>query len=709
MSRKIIYRLKILKFLLILLSVIIIWKLFYIQVIKGNEFKRIADSQHQKEIDIPAKRGNIYDREMRILSQDLEYYSFGCYPDKVENPVKVANIFAKHLGEKRDTYLRKIRENKNFVWLKRKVEKKIGDKIWENNMKGVTKTIDYSRFYSYSNTACQVVGFTDIDNNGLTGIENQYNDDLQGKDGKSILKVDAMGRIFPDPGYLYKPPQNGSSLILTLDLICQTIAEEELKRAIYESEAKSGMVVIMYPKGGEILAMASFPDFNPNSPLKFNTYNYRNRVIADTFEPGSTFKIVTASAILEENIKKYNDIIFCENGKIKIYNHTIRDVKSYGNLTFQEVIEKSSNIGTLKCAMLLGKRKLYSYARDFGFGNESGLGLIGEASGKLRKPAIWSNLSLPEIAIGQEVAITAIQLINAYAAIANNGILMKPRIIKAIVDNKGKIIEKTNPEEIRRIISEETANTLKSFLIGVVEKGTGINAKVDGIKIAGKTGTAQKSLSDRPGYSRTDVISSFVGFWPADEPEFVCLIVIDTPRKGHYSSTTTAPAFRNIVQRISNIPSRNSKIVWKNNKYTNNKKLVNSVRLPDVRNLTIDVAKKKLKIFKDFIEISGNGSIVSSQEPSPGKYLKEGEKITLICEDKPIKVENKVITPNLIGLSLRKAINDIQLNKLKFKVTYGNGIVVEQSPLPGKKVNIGTVCYVRCSDNKNISRTIAYK
>ena len=265
------------------------------------------------------------------------------------------------------------------------------------------------------------------------------------------------------------------------------------------------------------------------------------------------------------------------------------------------------------------------------------------------------------------------------------------------------------PEKIRRVISEETANTLKSFLVGAVEKGTGINAKVNGIKIAGKTGTAQKPLSNKPGYSRTDVISSFVGFWPVDNPDFVCLIVIDSPRNGHYGGTVAAPAFRNIAQRISNIPSRKSKIVWKNNQHTKYKKPFNGIRIPDVRNLTIDNAKKKLKIFKNYIEISGNGSIVFNQKPSPGEYLKDSEKIILMCPDKPIKVENKVIIPNLVGLSLRKAINNIHQKKLKFKVTYGNGIVVEQSPAPGKKIKIGSVCYIRCSDNRNISRTLAYK
>ncbi len=708
MGIKINLRLKILKYTLIFFSCVIVWKLFNIQIIKGKEYRRLANAQHQKQITIPAKRGNIYDRQKRIIAQDLEYYSFGCFPGKVKNPDKVANIFAKHLKKNRNTYLKKIKKNGKFVWLERKVEKKIGDEIWKNKLSGVTRTADYSRFYSYSNTASQIVGFTDIDNLGLTGIEKQYNNLLQGKDGNTILKVDAIGQIFPDPGLFNNPPKKGANIILTLDIILQTIAEEELKNAVQKSKAKSGMVVIMNPKTGEILAMASYPDYNPNIPSKYKNYNYKNRVIADTFEPGSTFKVITASAVLEENIKKPDDIIFCENGRYRIHRHTIRDVKPNGKLTFKQIIEKSSNIGIAKIAALLGRNNLYTYARDFGFGNKTGLGLIGEARGNLKKPPEWSKLTLPEIAFGQEISVTAIQLISAFSAIANNGILMKPIIIKTITDNKGKIIEEKKSEEIRQVISEKTAKTIKSFMLGVVENGTGKTAKLPGIKIAGKTGTAQKPYPDRQGYSKTNVIASFVGFWPTDNPEFACLVLIDSPRNGHYGGTVAGPPFKNIVTRISNVPTRQQKIVW-NSSQTSDKITFQNIRIPDVRNLSIGIAKRKLEKFDGIIEISGTGSTVISQNPLPGKYLKDGEKITLISAENPSKIEKIVTIPKLVGLSMRKAINNIHLKKLKFKVTYGNGTVVEQSPLPGKKVRPGSVCYIRCSDKENILKNLAYK
>ena len=698
-------RLVIVKFFLIFIGIVIIGRLFFIQIIKGKKYQKIASTQYRREIVVPAKRGNIYDREMRLLAQDLEYYSFGYYPEKVKNPVKVANIFEKYTGEMSNTFLRKIRENKRFFWLQRKVDKNVGDEIWEHKLEGVSRSTDYGRFYPFSYTASQVIGFTDVDNKGLTGIEMQFNDILQGKDGNSIIKIDANGRIFSDPGYLYTPPKNGSDIILTIDLIYQTIAEEELKKTVIESDAKGGTVAIMNPKSGEILAMSSYPYFNPNDPLKYETSYYKNRFISDTFEPGSTFKIVTASALLEERIKEPNDIVFCENGKIKIYNHTINDVHPYGNLTFREVIEKSSNIGTLKCGLQLGKSKLYAYARDFGFGNETGLELIGETRGKLKKPSEWSRLSLPEISIGQEVAVSAVQLINAYASIANNGILMKPRIIKSIIGENGKIIKETSPEKIRRIVSEKTATILKSLFVGVVENGTGTNAKIEGIKIAGKTGTGQKSLSGQPGYSKTDYTSSFVGFWPADDPEFVCLVVIDSPRNGYFGGTVAAPAFRNIVERISNIPLRKSKIVWNNSDSKDN----SGIKIPDVRYIPTNLAKNKLKNLEDSIEISGTGSFVFYQKPEPGKYLKNGEKIILTCSDNSIKYSENVEAPNLIGMSMREAINNIHLKNLKFKVTSGNGAVVEQSPKLGEIIKIGSTCYIRCADEINTQNTLAYK
>lgn len=697
MKNKIIFRINTIKFLLTLLCAIIIWKLFCIQVIKGKEYQRIASAQYKKEKPIPAKRGYIYDRNMRVLAQDLKFYSFGCYLDKIKNRNKIAATFARYLGENKNIYLKKMRGKKGFVFLDRKVEKKIGDEIWEHGLKGISRTLYYSRYYPASNTTAQIIGFTDVDNCGLTGFENQYEEILRGEDGSTIYRADAIGRTFPDPTGIFKAPKNGSSLVLTIDLICQTIAEEELKRAVEKSKATGGMIAIMNPKTGEILAMASCPDFNPNEPQKYKTYNYKNRFICDTFEPGSTFKLIAAAAVLEENIKKPEDVIFCENGSINLFNHRIRDAKPHGNLTFQQVIEKSSNIGVIKCSMLIGKRKLYSYARDFGFGNETNLGLIGEARGTLKKPSSWSKLSLPMISFGHEITTTGIQLINAYAAVANNGVLVKPQIIKNILNAEDDIISKTHTEEIRRVISEKTANTLKSFFVGAVEHGTGVNAKIEGITIGGKTGTAQRVLSNGKGYSNSNYTSSFVGFWPAENPEFVCLVVIESPIIGHYGGTCAAPAFKNIVKRITNIPSRKSKIVWNPEDDTSGKGETLRVRIPDVRNLTLKSARRKLEKFEEYVEISGSGSIVSQQNPKPGAYMDSTKTITLVCTDTPSEENKYIVTPRVVGMSMRKAINTILQKQMKFKVTYGSGVVVEQSPKPGKKARPGSVCYIRCA------------
>jgi membrane peptidoglycan carboxypeptidase len=282
---------------------------------------------------------------------------------------------------------------------------------------------------------------------------------------------------------------------------------------------------------------------------------------------------------------------------------------------------------------------------------------------------------------------------------------VKPRIIKSIIGENGKIIKETSPEKIRRIVSEKTATILKSLLVGVVENGTATNAKIEGIKIAGKTGTGQKSLSGQPGYSKTDYTSSFVGFWPADDPEFVCLVVIDSPRNGYFGGTVAAPAFRNIVERISNIPLRKSKIVWNNSDSKDN----NGIKIPDVRYIPTNLAKNKLKNLEDSIEISGTGSFVFYQKPEPGKYLKNGEKIILTCSDNSIKYSENVEAPNLIRMSMREAINNIHLKNLKFKVTSGNGAVVEQSPKPGEIIKIGSTCYIRCADEINTQNTLAYK
>ena len=327
--------------------------------------------------------------------------------------------------------------------------------------------------------------------------------------------------------------------------------EEELKAAVERHRARSGMGIVMVPRTGEVLALASVPGFDPNRPGDYPMWTRKNRVITDIYEPGSTFKVVTAAAALEEKVMSPEDSVFCEEGAFLVAGRRFRDAHPYGWLTFREVVELSSNIGTIKVAERLGKDVLYRYARTFGFGAETGIDLPGEVKGILRPPSAWSGRSLASIAVGQEVSVTAIQMACAYAAVANGGMLMRPQIVLEVKGAGGKVLKRMKPEPVRRVVSEETARKLVEFLEGVVERGTGREARIPGVRVAGKTGTAQRPLEGGGGYAPGEFVASFVGFLPAEDPELLCLVVIDTPREGgHYGGQVAAPVFRRVVERV---------------------------------------------------------------------------------------------------------------------------------------------------------------
>lgn len=511
-------------------------RLFWIQVIKGHEHRPLR--QYRRKLE--AERGIIYDRKLTPLAFNIASYSIGADPRRIRNPKAVAACLSKITrGEDENHFLEKLNRNKKrvFIWLVRK--SLYGEPDLEN-FNGLYKIKELKRTYPYSHVAGQVIGFTNIDNVGLGGIELQYDQRLAGVPGWEVLRFDGLGVSYPSANCSKKEPHHGESIVLTLDIFYQMIAEEELEKTVIKYHAAGGVVIIMDPKSGEILAMANSPSFDPN---KFWDYPHRgrNKAITDLFDPGSTFKIATAAAALEEGVKNPQDIIFCEWGKMKIPGGYIHDDKKYGWLTFKQVLEKSSNIGIAKIAQKLGKTRLYQYARAFGFGDFTGIDLPGEAKGILKKPVDWTPNSLIYISIGYGVSVTALQLACAYAAIANGGLLMKPRVAKALLSSNGRLKDVFKPEVVRRVVSKRTAKTLAQLLEGVVQRGTGRKAQISRMRIAGKTGTAKMN----GGY-----IASFVGFLPADDPCLVCLVIINDPKDAHSGGEIAAPVFKNIVKRI---------------------------------------------------------------------------------------------------------------------------------------------------------------
>ncbi|MFC1725429.1 penicillin-binding transpeptidase domain-containing protein, partial [candidate division KSB1 bacterium] len=611
---------------------------------------------------------------------------------------KIAEVFSKTFEISSKSILNNLNKNSRFVWLARNVDFKKSEFIDSFAFRGLIKFENYKRLYPYSSTASQTIGFTDIDNNGLSGIEKLYNKTLSGIKGKLIRERHNTKKGIPETDIPVQNPINGKNIQLTIDLDYQIILEEELEKVIDKHNAKGGTAIIMNPNTGEILAMASYPTFDANHFTQYNDYNRKNRAITDIYEPGSTFKIVMASAVLENKIVKPTDVIFCENGSYRVYNKKFTDHKEYGYLTFREVIEHSSNIGAIKTTEELDNTQLFKYVRNFGFGNETGVGLIGEAKGILHPVKKWSGISKAEISIGYEVGVTPIQLINAYCAVANGGVLLKPSIVKQIVDDDNNIIYKSKPKVIRRVISRKTSRTILNFLEDVVGSGTGVNANIDGLKIAGKTGTAQK-ISEDGKHSKSDYFASFVGIYPSDNPQLVTLVMIDSPQGGeYYGSLVAAPTFKKILNEVLKLPAKELKLQYVNKDLLKSSNSSASVKIPDLRAMTVDKAEKLAKKLGINIKISGTGNYVIGQSPIPGELIRKKGTINLTV-NKELKYKDNVTVPDLRGMNIRTALNMLAANHLEFEIE-GTGKVISQTPKENTKTGLKTVVKLICGNYK---------
>ncbi|MFH1857595.1 MAG: penicillin-binding transpeptidase domain-containing protein, partial [Candidatus Omnitrophota bacterium] len=397
--------------------------------------------------------------------------------------------------------------------------------------------------------ASHLLGIVDIDNNGLEGVERHYNQLLQGRDGFRQVLRDARHRALPSLGLRYQKPVDGLTLVLTIDEVIQNIAERELEEAYRKWHARGATIVVLDPQTGDILALANRPTYNPNQPNVSSEDFRRNRAITDLFEPGSVFKIVTAAAALEEGVFDEDDKIFCENGAYHISNHILHDVHPYGTLTFREVIEKSSNIGTVKVAKQLGPKRLYQYICAFGFGRKTGIDLPGEIPGMVHPPEKWWSTSIANIPIGQGIGITVIQLASAMGAIANGGRWVKPHVLKEVLNSDGSVVKSYRSVPERIVLREKNAARLREILSGVVGRGTGKLAKLKGYCAGGKTGTSQK-LDANGRYSSSAHIASFVGFAPVQNPRIVVAVMVDEPHPAYYGGVVAAPVFKEVSEQV---------------------------------------------------------------------------------------------------------------------------------------------------------------
>ncbi|MFN0157765.1 MAG: penicillin-binding transpeptidase domain-containing protein [Bacteroidota bacterium] len=693
-----------LKIGLLMFFCVVALRLIQIQVIDAQKYKEIARRQYESEVPLPALRGTVQDRHGNVLASNSMFVSFAADPKMLGASAQtVARRFARAFNKSTEHYLRLLRvPGRRFVWLERGADPGKEALIRPKDFTGLIRIDEPKRIYHYEHVAGQLIGFTDVDNKGLSGVELQFDDHLRGKSGNVVMQRDGLGRSHPSVDYPRVEPVSGKSIVLTLDLELQQIAEEELKRGIERAKAESGLVVMLDPRTGEVLAMANNPSLNPNSFSSANATAMKNRVITDMFEPGSVFKIVTVSAALEEELIKKGEKFFAENGKYVVKfargnSRTITDTHEHGWLSFQEAVEVSSNIVMAKVSDRIGAEVLYTTARDFGFGISTGLGLSGEVNGELKKPTQWSGTTLNSIAYGYEVGATPLQIAAAYAAVANNGVLMKPFIVGKILDEHDEVESETRPQVIRTVISSETAQQLTELLKGVVERGTGMTAKVEGLSVAGKTGTSRKVIDGR--YEPGKYTASFAGFFPAEDPQVVCVVMLDNPREGYTGALASAPIFKAIAAKVSTTSGRFAR--------TPDVVIAGQipVAVPDVSNMKTAVATEILESHGFEVNLEGSGDVVYKQQPIPGTKIRRKEIVKLVTSDVIAVKKGYAVVPDLRGLTIRRAINKLVIHHLDVNIE-GSGVVRMQTPKAGQLVKIGTKVSLRCDARRAVVASI---
>src|ERR1700757_5582 len=627
------FRLLFAKVLFLFVFIIVAGRAFQLQVLQGDKLKRLGERQHLKEWIVLPKRGALLDRAGEPLALSLETQSVYARPHRIQDGEAVSQKLAKIVNLNVADVAQKIASNKPFVWIKRQVAPFEAEQIQALNVDGIGMFFEPNRYYPQGQLAGQVLGFVGRDSEGLEGLELRYNDYIRGETGSSVIERDALGRRVLVQGLegLQIPP--GGDISLTLDTSIQHLAEKELEAGVTKNRAKAGVAIVMEPFTGEVLALANYPSFNPNNFSKESAQQRRNRAVADSFEPGSTFKTILAAAALEEEVVGKEDLFYCEMGKYAYAGKIIHDTHSYGWLPFYKILQVSSNIGFTKVAEKLKKDRYFKYIEKFGFGKVTGIDMPGEVPGLLRNADSWSAIDLATHAFGQGISATPLQMAMAYAAVANGGFLMRPYVVRRVVSPAGEMLFENQPHVVRRVISQKTARLLASMLKEVTnEGGTGVMANVEGFEVAGKTGTAQKADLAHGGYAARKRVASFVGFVPADAPRLVVLVLVDEPEVSVYGGVVAAPVFRNIARGAL-------------------RQLVVAPQKPD-------------------LTPSGVGQVEAPFRRAPSKI------------DEAALDGSSSAVPDFVGLSLREAVEKARTMKMKVKMQ-GNGYVVKQSPAPG--------------------------
>jgi cell division protein FtsI/penicillin-binding protein 2 len=669
--------------LLIVAGVALLWatavfgRLGYLQLYRHRDYLLRAQRQQQRIIEISPKRGAIYDRNMHALAMSIKVDSAFAIPNEIKDKPLAAQLLSGVLGLPADLVESRLDSSQNFVWIERKLTPEKSEAITALNLKGVYTQAENKRFYPKADLASHVLGFVDVDEKGLGGIEYALDSQIRGKSEKIVMMADAHQKWF-DGAEARR--DRGANVVLTLDEKIQYIAERELAAAINKTHALAGTVVVMNPNNGELLAVANWPTFDPNAASAGTPAEFRmNRAVSALYEPGSTFKLITLAAAFDQGITSPDEVFDCENGAIYVAGHKIHDHKRFGMLTVADILALSSDVGAIKIAERLGAPKFYDYIHAFGFGTPTGIDLPGESRGLLRPLANWSPISIGAISMGQEVGVTPLQLISAVSAIANGGMLYKPHIVgevrhgDTVLPREGTMVA----SEPRRVIQPETAATLRRLMEGVVLNGTGKLARLDGWTSAGKTGSAQKIDPNTGRYSPTQLIASFTGFAPINNPAVTILVSLDSPIGLHEGGMVAAPVFKRVAEQVlpyldvsPDVPV-NERLVQ-----ATYKKQAQS----DAENLE-DFTPSDLLLLPEQPEPAS-----SSAETHSTSNLNPGSHLTLaVTADE----DTEISIPDFSGKTMRD-VTEMCLRLGLDPVLVGTNLATEQTPAAGSQVRRGS-------------------
>ncbi len=664
-----------------LLPVLVGLRVLRLHMGEGAELRAQGRAQASTHIDILALRGTVVDAAGRVLATNQARYDLALDPT-VRGFSAKADLFFEKLsdltGVPAGAYRRRVkaRASNQYVMVHRSLSEEQKEAIDSWGIPGLLLDASHTRRYTYGRMAAHVLGHTGRDGEGLAGLELQYDAFLKGEPGRRAVKRDRSGRIKAFVGGSVVEPRHGETLVLTIDLVRQSILEEELARGLSEAGGRWATAIAMDPKTGAILAMANVPTYDPNSAGVFSEFEQRNHGVTDQIEPGSTFKLVLAAAAVEEGVVRLDEKIETGEGWAVVAGRTLHDSHGYGTISFAEVIAKSSNVGTAKVATRLKPQTFYQYARAMGFGQNTYIDLPGEASGLLKRPARWSGTSLTSMSIGYEVAVTPLQMLSAYCALANGGLLVQPYLVAERRDVTGRRLWRAQQDSVRRAFSAKTARALRPAFEAVVDSGTAVRAQVAGLPVAGKTGTARKA--DGGGYNGR-YRSSFVGFFPADDPQVAMIVVVDEPSEGIYGGHISAPIFQRIAERwVGTFPRLAARLSPVEPLPEIGKGLI-----PDVTDTPLMLADYRLRAagFRPASfdpRLALNAVATVSPEPGTEKRLGTGVRMAAAAPGAPAE-----IMPDLKGLSAREARYWLAALGVRTRVQ-GVGIVKTQHPAAGQ-------------------------